>query len=123
MELPQGQKARQVVIAELPGKLEKWGKVHFGIKNWAENILENAHIYGPVAGARHIGSWHISPQAPVIYIEVWNIAGEVICELSFKVEEYGDAAVLHRSMQELLQQKGWLLPKDVLKTRLILESY
>jgi hypothetical protein len=120
--LPSLANARTLAVNEMPGKLQ-----HFGPHGWATGILSGARIYGPVEGRRWTGR-HLDDQ---ISIEVWTLPGaggtdtERIVEVSFKKKKRGDEAVAKReALLKLLEKKeGWLLPRDVLKTALILERF
>ena len=113
--------ARALAVNEMPGKLER-----FRPGRWAKDILSGARIYGPVEGRRWTGRHRDIDDD--ISIEVWTLPGasgtdtERIVEVSFKKKERSDKAVAKReALLKLLEQKGWLLPRDVLKTTLILE--
>ena len=117
--LPSLANARTLAVNEMPGKLQR-----FRADGWAKGILSGASIYGPVEGRRWTGR-HLDDD---ISIEVWTLPGacgtgtERIVEVSFKKKQRSDKAVEKReAFLELLEQKGWLLPRDVLKTALILE--
>lgn len=117
--LPSLASARTLAVSEMPGKLQR-----FGPNGWAKGILSGASIYGPVEGRRWTGR-HLDDD---ISIEVWTLPGacgagtERIVEVSFKKTQRSDKAVEKReAFLELLEKKGWLLPRDVLKTALILE--
>ena len=119
--LPSLANARTLAVDEMPGKLQR-----FRAGGWAKGILSGARIYGPVEGRRWTGS-HADIDDD-ISIEVWTLPGasgtdtERIVEVSFKKKERSDKAVAKReALLKLLEQKGWLLPRDVLKTTLILE--
>ena len=70
-------------------------------KDWAEDILNNAHVYGPVYGKRYIGSLYLSGSNLKIYIEVWKIAGKIVTELSFKVASYEEALPLQKGDERI----------------------
>ena len=119
--LPSLANARALAVNEMPGKLER-----FRPGRWAKDILSGARIYGPVEGRRWTGRHRDIDDD--ISIEVWTLPGasgtdtERIVEVSFKKKERSDKAVAKReALLKLLEQKGWLLPRDVLKTTLILE--
>ena len=119
--LPSLANARTRAVNEMPGKLQR-----FRANGWAKGILSDANIYGPVEGRRWTGGLPDIDDA--ISIEVWTLPGtcgtgkERIVEVSFKKKERSDKAVAKReAFLQLLKQKGWLLPRDVLKTTLILE--
>jgi len=121
--LPSLANARTLAVSQLPGKLK-----HVGADGWAKSILSGARIYGPVEGRRWTGRHRDIDDD--ISIEVWTLPGagrtdtERIVEVSFKKKQRSDKAVAKReALLKLLEQKGWLLPRDVLKTALILERF
>lgn len=124
IQLPLPTDARSLTFQNMPGKLEKWGLKYLGIEEWAEKILLSAHIYGPVYGKRYIGAWNTSEYGTIkVYIEVWNIAGQYITEVSCKTSEYQQAANLHSYLKKVLAEQEWLLQEDILKTKMILDAY
>jgi len=121
--LPSLANARTLAVSQMPGKLKR-----VGADGWAKSILSGARIYGPVEGRRWTGRHRDIDDD--ISIEVWTLPGagrtdtERIVEVSFKKKERSDKAVAKReALLKLLEQKGWLLPRDVLKTALILERF
>ncbi|WUD72021.1 hypothetical protein OG937_10090 [Streptomyces sp. NBC_00510] len=59
-------------------------------------------------------------------LPVKNAAGtgtEYIVELSFKTDDYADAARLHSDAIAVADGHGWLYHGDILKTQLILDRY
>ena len=121
MTLPSAAPARTLAVDKMPGKLKRSTN-----EGWAKKILSNANVYGPVTGHRWKGSHpRIDDE---ISIEVWVVPGaggkgeERIVEVSFKKKKVDAEAIAKReALIELLEQKRWLLEKDVLKTKLILE--
>ena len=121
--LPSVANARTLAVSQMPGKLK-----HVGADGWAKGILSGASIYGPVEGRRWTGRHRDIDD--YVSIEVWTLPGagrtdtERIVEVSFKKKERSDKAVAKReALLKLLEKKGWLLPRDVLKTALILERF
>ena len=119
--LPAAANARTLAVREMPGKLRRLGE-----DGWAKGLLSGARVYGPVEGRRWTGSHPAIDDK--IAIEVWALPGaggtgtEHIVEVSFKKKQRDASAVAKReALRELLEQKRWLLPGDVLKTALILE--
>ncbi len=123
-QLPSSTEARKMATKYIPGKLEKWGERYLGIEDWAKEILATAHIFGPVHGERLIGQLNVPQYGNIkIYIEIWDIAGTYVTELSCKVADFSQAEKVHRNLVEILIQQGWLLPQDVLKTTMIFNAY
>jgi hypothetical protein len=48
---------------------------------------------------------------------------EYVVELSFKTDNYADAAQLHADAVAVADGHGWLYHGDILKTQLILDRY
>jgi hypothetical protein len=118
--LPLRPQARTLAVNEMPGKL-----LRAGAEGWAKGVLSSASLYGPVTGKRWKGEREGIDKK--ISIEVWTLPGacnegkERIVEISFKEDERDKAEKKREALLELLEQKGWLLSRDVLKTSLILE--
>ncbi|RKK65606.1 hypothetical protein BFJ69_g16131 [Fusarium oxysporum] len=64
-----------------------------------------------------------------LYIEVWPISKrasteiDYLVEASFKTESRMVASTTHDSLISYLQDKGWFLCQDSLKTQFIMERY
>ncbi|MDI4646280.1 hypothetical protein [Cohnella hashimotonis] len=120
MELPSKGDSKDLAEDLIPGKLENWQS-----GGWAEDILHDAHIYGPVSAKRSIGAWG----GEELYIEVWEIKKasgsgyEYLVEASFKEDDYATASARRDSLKNKLISEGWFLPQDGLKTTKILERY
>ncbi|MFD2333131.1 hypothetical protein ACFSR7_28070 [Cohnella sp. GCM10020058] len=120
MELPSKGDSRNLAEDLIPGKLENWQS-----GDWAEDILHDAHVYGPVSAKRSIGKWDDEK----LYIEVWEIKKasgsgyEYLVEASFKEDDYATASAKRDSLKNKLIAEGWFLPQDGLKTTKILERY
>ncbi|WP_341279959.1 hypothetical protein [Paenibacillus sp. FSL H8-0537] len=118
--LPSESAARQMLLDELPGKLKNWGT-----SNWGKTQLQNSHAYGPVLTTKHTGTWN----GLEVDVEIWpirNAAGtgvEPIVEISFKTDEYSVANTNRTALINSLNNLGWLVPADGLKTQLLLERY
>lgn len=121
-DLPGGQASRKIAVQEMPDKLNKVEK-----PGWALNILSDAHVFGPVQGWRWKGKHpKVDDQ---INLEVWEIRSqdqkgyESVVEVSFKEKNPDKATTKRDELKILLEGKGWLLPRDVLKTQMVLERY
>lgn len=112
--------AIDIAMDEAPGKFEDWSS-----SNWGTDLLEDAHLYGPVDGKRWTGTW----SGDDIDIEVYEILQadgsgyDYIAEASFKTDSRTDAASLKTQLQNELTQQGWFLAGDELKTQMILDRY
>ncbi|RFB35451.1 hypothetical protein [Brevibacillus sp. VP] len=119
-DLPSHADSIKLVTANIPGKLDKW--LYAG---WGKEKLGQARIYGPVLAERYTGTWN----GLKIDVEIWPIKSasgnsvEYIVEASFKTTKSREATEGQKELMAFLEAKGWFLPKDSLKTALILERY
>ncbi|MDP7991283.1 hypothetical protein Q9B79_15950 [Bacillus sp. MHSD_36] len=118
LDLPKERAAQNMLIEKLPGKMNKWLYT-----SWGEEMLKNSRIYGPVLMKRYTAEFeHIKTN-----IEVWplsntgKIEDDFVIEVSFKTKEESIAKEQRELLMQSLDQKGWLLPKDSLKTELIFQ--
>jgi hypothetical protein len=120
MDLPGESNSRAVLIDKAPDKFDDWQG-----NNWGTSRLAESRIFGPVRAKRSIGKW----EGMRLYIEVWRIEKrasteiDYLVEASFKTESRMTASEKHDSFISYLQEKGWFLCKDSLKTQIIMERY
>lgn len=120
MNLPSNADAIKAAVNKIPGKLNNSVSSGYG-----KSILNNAHIYGPVEAKRSIGVFNEQK----FYIEVWKIKTEsgigydYVVEASFKTDDRSEAQEGHDQLVALLKEKKWLLPREELKTQMILNRY
>ncbi|MGE1130825.1 hypothetical protein [Bacillus wiedmannii] len=118
LDLPKERAAQNMLIEKLPGKMNKWLYT-----NWGEEMLKNSRIYGPVLMKRYTGEF----ENIKTNIEVWplsntgKIEDDFVIEVSFKTNEESIVTKQRELLMKRLEQKGWLLPKDSLKTELIFQ--
>lgn len=118
LDLPNKQAAQNMLIEKLPGKMNKWLYT-----NWGEEMLKNSHIYGPVLMKRYTGEF----ENIKANIEIWPLSNtgkledDFVIEVSFKTNEKSIATKQRELLMANLEKKGWLLPKDSLKTELIFQ--
>ncbi|KPU51303.1 MULTISPECIES: hypothetical protein [Bacillus] len=118
LDLPKERAAQNMLIEKLPGKMNKWLYT-----NWGEEMLKNSRIYGPVLMKRYTAEF----ENIKTNIEVWplsntgKIEDDFVIEVSFKTNEESIATKQRGLLMKSLEQKGWLLPKDSLKTELIFQ--
>lgn len=119
--MPSATTGRGWLVGEIPGKLDDW----LG-KGWGSATLGASRAYGPVTSQVWSGAWESSDDASIEVLPVRNAAGtgtEYVVELSFKTDDYADAARLHADAISVADGHGWLYHGDVLKTQLILDRY
>ncbi|KAL2844501.1 hypothetical protein BJY01DRAFT_235267 [Aspergillus pseudoustus] len=120
MGLPETGESRQMLVDEAPDKYDNWK-----YREWGTDTLLVSRVFGPVLARRFTGPW----KGMKLYLEVWpllNLEGtgiEYIVETSFKTKNRTTASLEQGNLAVLLQEKGWFLPQDSLKTQLIMERY
>lgn len=113
--LPDAESARDMIGSKAPRELGAWGK----------DALREARIYGPILTTRLVGKW----KGTKLTVEIWPIViaaadkPEYIVEASVKADTKEEAGERRRALEELLRAKGWLCPRDSLKTQLIMDNY
>jgi hypothetical protein len=113
--LPDVESARGMIAGEAPDELGDWGK----------DALREARVYGPILTTRLVGRL----KGTKLNVEVWPIviAAEgrpvYIVEASVKAGTKDKAGERRGALEELLRGKGWLCPRDSLKTQLIMDNY
>lgn len=118
LDLPNERAAQNMLIEKLPGKMNKWLYT-----NWGEEMLKDSHIYGPVLMKRYTGEF----ENIKTNIEIWplsntgKIEDDFVIEVSFKTNEESIATKQRELLMASIEKKGWLLPKDSLKTELIFQ--
>ncbi|MBV2356785.1 hypothetical protein KUM39_20805 [Streptomyces sp. J2-1] len=109
------------LVADIPGKLQDWKS-----KGWGKTTLQASRQHGPVTSQVWGGAWEVSDDASIEVVPVVSASGsgtEYITELSFKTDNYNDAAKLHADAISVADSHGWLYKGDILKTGLILDRY
>ncbi|UKS27433.1 hypothetical protein LOZ80_00315 [Paenibacillus sp. HWE-109] len=120
MDLTNQSDSRSLLINNAPDKFNNWVS-----SGWGTSKLSSSRIYGPVLAKRSIGTW----SGQQLYIEVWpilNASGtgtEYVVEASFKTNSQTTASTKHDELITYLQNKGWFLAQDSLKTQLIMDRY
>ncbi|KXI40805.1 hypothetical protein ACS94_11490 [Bacillus cereus] len=118
LDLPNEKAAQNMLIEKLPGKMNKWLYT-----NWGEEMLKNSRIYGPALMKRYTGEF----ENIKANIEIWPLSNtgkledDFVIEVSFKTNEESIATKQRELLIASLEKKGWLLPKDSLKTELIFQ--
>lgn len=120
-DLPLAEDSRKFLADKAPEKFKNWSA-----DNWGTCHLADSIIYGPVLAKRFKGTWNSFR----VFIEVWLIRKsrtdaslEPIVEVSFKTPELKKALEGRAQLVEFMQEVGWLLPEDSLRTVMILERY
>lgn len=120
MELPGRKDAIEIIKDNMPGKEEDWKE-----KNWGKDLIDDVKKCGPVYYSKYEGEI----EGITVDIEVWPVytestdSTEYITEVSFKEDEYDEAASNRNKVMDALEDKGILKHEDSLKTQKILEAY
>ncbi|MEU6401713.1 hypothetical protein [Streptomyces sp. NPDC046985] len=119
--MPSSSTGRGWLVNDIPGKLQDWGS-----SGWGSTTLAASRAHGPVTSQVWSGAWESSDDASLEVLPVKAASGsgtEYVVELSFKTDDYDDAAALHSDAIATADAHGWLYRGDVLKTQLILDRY
>ncbi|MFC0040783.1 hypothetical protein [Actinomadura rayongensis] len=119
--LPTSDTGRTWLVNDIPGKLTDWSST-----GWGKTILKASRAHGPVTSKVYGGAWGASDDASIEVVPVVGADGtgtEYIVELSFKTDNYNDAATLHSDAIAVADAHGWLYHGDILKTQLVLGRY
>ncbi|WP_147455912.1 hypothetical protein [Nocardioides mangrovicus] len=119
-DLPSGQDAVDVAVADIPGKLDDWGT-----KNWGSQVLAESRVHGPVTTHQYEGTLDgHDVDLEVVPLRAASGSGtDYLVELSFKEQKESSAASARSAAISELDDQGWLLHQDSLKTSLILDRY
>ncbi|WP_329121322.1 hypothetical protein [Streptomyces sp. NBC_01465] len=119
--MPTGATGLGWLNGEIPGKLADWNT-----DGWGTDTLAASRVHGPVTSSVYSGAWESSDDASIEVVPVVGAGGsgtEYVVELSFKTDDYDDAAALHADAISVADAKGWLYKGDILKTQTILDRY
>lgn len=120
LNMPNEATSRTVSVSNAPTKFKNWTST-----GWGTTQLNNAVVFGPVDFKRYTGEIGDLD----LDIEIWavrnatNTGTEYLVEASFKTDSTSEATSTRAELQEALEDNGWLLPQDVLRTDLIMERY
>ena len=104
----------------MPEEERDWGN-----RKWGIDTLEKSQMAGPVYLIRYTGKYFDQK----VEIEVWELPdsgqgeGNYITEMSYKADDYAEAAVYREMMIKDLNGRGLLMEDDALKTQKILDRY
>ena len=92
-------------------------------KGWGRETLARAQKAGIATFLRYKGAWEGTSVTFDTVAIPGNGAGEYIVELSFKADDYAQAAEIRRRLTVFLDTAGILRKADFLKTQRILDAY
>jgi hypothetical protein len=123
LELPLAKYSSEILASNAPEKLAEWLAQN---SNPDTDHLAASRVYGPVLVERFKGIWN----GETLSVEVWPIRKsktdasiKYLVEASFKTPSSEKALDGLNKLAGFLQKKGWFLPDDSLKTKLIMERY
>lgn len=119
-DMPEAEDAKKWLLEALPGKLEHWKE-----DGWGEHILKGTRKHGPVSSTNWTGKWK-GVELGIEILSLRNANGDgqnLFAELSFKEKEIWRAEHLRGQMIKQLDDQGYLIHSDHLKTRVILDRY
>lgn len=120
LTLPDSDDALEMLVDNIPGKLDKTNS-----NGWGTDTLEQSYAHGPIQVSKYTGTFEDLETD----IELWPIVTEDgtgtenVIEISFKTDDYETAAASRADLLELLESYDWLVPADSLKTNLVLDRY
>lgn len=120
LELPKKKEAISIIKDKMPGKEDDWL-----YDSWGTSTISSAKKAGPLYYTKYTGEYNNYK----VVIEIWPIedqtTGEVtyITELSFKEDDYQNAARMRSDLMSYLEEAGILLHEDSLKTQTIMDAY
>lgn len=118
LDLPTVDQSRQLLADQAPAKFKAMSN--------AMTQLGDSSVYGPVSAKR----WEGKFDGYDLDIELWKIRKsttdstlEPIVEASFKADTFQEVLEGRASMTKFLKSSGWLLQRDSLKTKLVMDRY
>ncbi|QDH23336.1 hypothetical protein [Saccharibacillus brassicae] len=118
--LPSASKALELLVKEIPGKLEKTRS-----NGWGKDTLKKSRVHGPIEVTKYAGEFN-GVEIDIEVLPLLNASGtgtEPLIEISFKTDDYSAAAANRAELMDELNAEGWLIPADSLKTNTILDRY
>ncbi|CAM3454408.1 MULTISPECIES: hypothetical protein [Saccharibacillus] len=118
--LPSASKALELLVKEIPGKLEKTRS-----NGWGKDTLKKSRVHGPIEVTKYAGEFN-GVEIDIEVLPLLNASGtgtEPLIEISFKTDDYSAAAANRTELMDELNAEGWLIPADSLKTNTILDRY
>ena len=101
-------------MSKMPAEESEW--MFSAFKSYK---IPNVRLAGPIDYMRYTGSY----KDVEVNIEVWQIKGTVVTELSFDADTLATASTLRSEIIDILDKLGILLHQDSLKTQMILDAY
>ena len=105
--------AKKLIVDNSPKKILNWDS-----DAWYKNTLSQAVVYGPANATTYKGSF-FGQDAD---IEVWQYKGDIMVELSTKVDNEAQAAVIEKQWYEQLLSAGYLSEDQRGKTAFVMDK-
>ncbi|WP_342442977.1 hypothetical protein MHB65_07520 [Lysinibacillus sp. FSL K6-0075] len=105
--------AKKRILENSPKKIVNWDS-----EAWYKNTLSQAVVYGPANAMTYKGSF-LGHEAD---IEVWQYKGDMMVELSTKLDDAAQAAVIEKQWYEQLLFAGYLSVDQRGKTAFVMDK-
>ncbi|MCK1987243.1 hypothetical protein MPH48_03895 [Lysinibacillus fusiformis] len=105
--------AKKLILDYSPKKILNWDA-----EAWYKNVLSQAVVYGPAKATTYKGSF-LGHDAD---IEVWAYKGDIMVELSTKVDDSALAAVIEQQWYDQLLSAGYLSEDQRGKTTFVMDK-
>jgi len=109
-KLPDQENSIELIKEKAPGK---W------LQSTGTDLLEKSRIFGPVTSHKYIGKF----EGEKIVIEIWPLKSSYFVEVSFKEKKYKNALKRRELLFQCLEEKGWVLHEESMKTQALLKEY
>jgi hypothetical protein len=99
--------------------------INWSATAWGQTQIDDARLYGAIYFERYEGDF----DGLELKIEIWHLIDEhgtgedYLVEASFKTSNAVTASTKRLELMQLLDNEGWLLPVDALKTQVVLSRY
>ncbi|MFF5816740.1 hypothetical protein [Lysinibacillus capsici] len=105
--------AKKLILENAPKKIVNWNS-----EAWYKNTLSQVVVYGPANATNYKGSF-LGHEAD---IEVWQYKGDIMVELSTKVDDAAQAATIEKQWYEQLLSTGYLSGDQRGKTAFVMDK-
>jgi len=104
---------KKLILENAPKKIVNWNS-----EAWYKNTLSQVVVYGPANATNYKGSF-LGHEAD---IEVWQYKGDIMVELSTKVDDAAQAATIEKQWYEQLLSTGYLSGDQRGKTAFVMDK-
>ncbi|WKT78384.1 hypothetical protein [Lysinibacillus fusiformis] len=105
--------AKKLILENSPKKILNWDS-----EAWYKNLLSQTVVFGPANATTYKGSF-LGQEAD---IEVWQYKGEIMVELSTKIDNGAQAAIIEQQWYDHLLSEGYLSEDQRGKTTFVMDK-